>query len=155
VVLYDSNNVRQAKVFFGASPVATPFATFDNSVGADNVNLATLSAVGTNGAFVALTDADEIGSPGTTVSPAQNDTTIVISDASLSEGSSGSSTLSFTVTRSDRNGSLQRRFRHLERHRDGWQRLHRRLRHAHFHRGRLRHAECECFHHGRHRGRSE
>jgi uncharacterized protein YjiK/2',3'-cyclic-nucleotide 2'-phosphodiesterase (5'-nucleotidase family) len=106
VVLYDTNNVRQAKVFFGASPVATPFATFDNSVGADNVNLATLSAVGTNGAFVALTDADEIGSPGTTVSAAQNDTTIVISDASLSEGNSGSSTLSFTVTRSDRNGAF-------------------------------------------------
>lgn len=106
VVLYDSNNVRQAKVFFGASPVATPFATFDNSVGADNVSLATLSVVGTNGAFVALTDADEIGSPGATVSAAQNNTTIVISDASLSEGNSGSSTLSFTVTRSDRNGAF-------------------------------------------------
>ena len=106
VVLYDSNNVRQAKVFFGASPIATPFATFDNSVGADNVSLATLSAVGTNGAFVALTDVDEIGSPGTTVSAAQNDTTIIIGDASLSEGNSGSSTLSFTVTRSDRNGAF-------------------------------------------------
>ncbi|MCX6840025.1 MAG: lamin tail domain-containing protein [Verrucomicrobia bacterium] len=64
VVLYDGNNVRQAKVFFAGSPLATPFATFDNSVGADNVSLATLSVVGTNGAFVALTDADEIGSPG-------------------------------------------------------------------------------------------
>jgi hypothetical protein len=70
------------------------------------VSLATLSVVGTNGAFVALTDTDEIGSPGTTVSAAQNDTTIVISDASLSEGNSGSSTLSFTVTRSDRNGAF-------------------------------------------------
>lgn len=106
VVLYDGNNVRQAKVFFGASPSATPFATFDNSIGADNVSLVTLSAVGTNGAFVALTDTDEIGSPGTTVSAAQSNTTIIISDASLSEGNSGSSTLSFTVTRSDRNGAF-------------------------------------------------
>jgi 2',3'-cyclic-nucleotide 2'-phosphodiesterase (5'-nucleotidase family)/uncharacterized protein YjiK len=64
VVLYDVNNVRQAKVFFGASPLVSPFATFENAAGADNVNLTTLSAVGVNGAFVALTDADEIGSPG-------------------------------------------------------------------------------------------
>lgn len=106
VVLYDTNNVRQAKVFFGASPSASPFATFDNSAGADNVSLATLSVVGTNGAFVAITDSDEIGSPGTTVSAAQSDTTIIISDASIAEGNSGSSTLNFTVTRSDRNGAF-------------------------------------------------
>ena len=107
VVLYDINNVRQAKVFFGASPSASPFATFDNAGGADNVNLSTLSVAGANGAFVAATDADELGSPGTTFSAAQNDTTIVISDASISEGNSGSSTLSFTVTRSDRNGAFK------------------------------------------------
>ena len=107
VVLYDGNNIRQAKVFFGASPNATPFASFDNSVGAENVNLTTLSAGGVNGAFVALTDADEIGSPGTTVSAAQNDTTITISDANLIEGNSGSSALSFTVTRSDRYGAFR------------------------------------------------
>ncbi len=106
VVLYDSNNVRRAKVFFGASPVATPFATFDNSEGADNVSLATLSVVGTNGAFVALTDADEIGSPGTTVSAAQSNTTIIVSDASIAEGNSGTTTLNFTITRSDRNGAF-------------------------------------------------
>ena len=106
VVLYDANNVRQAKVFFAGSPLATPFATFDNSVGADNVSLATLSVVGTNGAFVALTDSDEIGSPCTTVSAAQNDTTIIVSDASIAEGNSGATTLSFTVTRSDRNGAF-------------------------------------------------
>jgi 2',3'-cyclic-nucleotide 2'-phosphodiesterase (5'-nucleotidase family)/uncharacterized protein YjiK len=106
VVLYDINNIRQAKVFFGASPSATPFASFDNSEGADNVSLATLSVVGTNGAFVALTDADEIGSPGTTVSAAQSNTTIIVSDASIAEGNSGTTTLNFTITRSDRNGAF-------------------------------------------------
>lgn len=93
VVLYDGNNVRQAKVFFGASPSATPFATFDNSTGADNVNLATLSAVGTNGAFVALTDTDEIGSPGATTS-----STFSFASATYSVNEAGAS-VTLTVNR--------------------------------------------------------
>lgn len=65
VNLFDSNTVRQAKVFFGASTVAAPFKTFDNSAAADNISLTQFSEIGYNGAFAGVTDANEIGSPGT------------------------------------------------------------------------------------------
>jgi len=64
VNLYDSNNVRRAKVFFAVAPSSAPFATFDNSVAAENASISDLSAVGTNGAFAAVNDTNEIGSPG-------------------------------------------------------------------------------------------
>jgi hypothetical protein len=50
---------------FGASPTG-PFATFDNHPGTTVASplIATLSAVGVNGAFVAAGDANEVGSPG-------------------------------------------------------------------------------------------
>lgn len=64
VNLYDSNNVRRAKVFFAVAPSSAPFATFDNSVAAENAAISDLSAVGTNGAFAAVNDTNEIGSPG-------------------------------------------------------------------------------------------
>jgi hypothetical protein len=65
VNLFNAAGVLQTRVQFGASPLASPFATFDNSIGADNVTLATLSAVGTNGAFsVVHLGISEIGSPG-------------------------------------------------------------------------------------------
>ena len=63
VNLYDTHNVVRASVTFGASP-SGPFATFDNAVGGTNVTLAATSAVGTHGAFTAIVDAVEIGSPG-------------------------------------------------------------------------------------------
>jgi hypothetical protein len=57
-------------VSFGASPATAPFATFENKARLSSTTLpgptiAALSATGTNGAFVAAGDANEIGSPGT------------------------------------------------------------------------------------------
>ncbi|MBL9145880.1 MAG: lamin tail domain-containing protein [Verrucomicrobiaceae bacterium] len=65
VNLFDSNNVRRAKVFFGASTVAAPFKTFDNSAAAENALLTQFSEIGYNGAFASVNDANGIGSPGT------------------------------------------------------------------------------------------
>ncbi len=64
VNLFDSNNVRQAKVFFGASTSSAPFKTFDNSLTSENTSLTQFSAIGYNGAFAGVNDANEIGSPG-------------------------------------------------------------------------------------------
>jgi len=69
VNLYDSSGALQASVNFGASDSTDPLSTFDNAAGADNATISQLSAVGTNGADVAAGDPNEIGSPGTTVSP--------------------------------------------------------------------------------------
>ncbi len=63
VNLYNSANVLQASVSFGASPTGPSYPTFDNTAGLDNVTLTQLSAVGVNGAFAAANDANEIGSP--------------------------------------------------------------------------------------------
>ena len=68
VNLFDSAGAPVTGVAFGASPSAAPFATFDNTAGAGSATLplpvvSTLSAVGTNGAFLAA-DGTEIGSPG-------------------------------------------------------------------------------------------
>lgn len=65
VNLYDSANVRRVNVAFGLSPSSPPFATFDNKAGLNVATLATLSAVGINGAFAAANSPSEIGSPGT------------------------------------------------------------------------------------------
>jgi hypothetical protein len=72
VNLYNGSGVLQARVAFGASGTASPFATFDNSIGADNVTLnnANLSVVGTNGAFSVVTvGITEIGSPSAVPEP--------------------------------------------------------------------------------------
>jgi hypothetical protein len=63
VNIYNAAGVLQAKVTFGASPTG-PYATFNNAAGLDGVAISTLSVVGTNGAFVAANDVNEIGSPG-------------------------------------------------------------------------------------------
>jgi hypothetical protein len=68
VNLYNAAGVLQTRVLFGASPVAAPFATFDNSIGADNVTLTGLSIVGTNGAF-SVASGNEIGSPSAVPEP--------------------------------------------------------------------------------------
>ncbi|MFN0074674.1 MAG: choice-of-anchor D domain-containing protein [Chloroflexota bacterium] len=67
VNLYDAAGVLQANVSFGASPTGPTFASFNNVAGLTGA-IATLSTVGVNAAFVAFNDADEIGSPGTTLS---------------------------------------------------------------------------------------
>ena len=64
VNIFDASGALKAKVTFGASPSASPFATFDNAALANNAAISTLSAVGTNGAFTAVNSSIEIGSPG-------------------------------------------------------------------------------------------
>ncbi|HEY4083703.1 MAG TPA: lamin tail domain-containing protein [Burkholderiaceae bacterium] len=62
VNVYNASGVSQANVIFGNSP-GGPFATFDNAAGLTG-NISQLSVVGVNGAFAALNDSSEIGSPG-------------------------------------------------------------------------------------------
>lgn len=64
VNIYNGSGVLQANVSFGASDSTSPFQTFDNAAGLNNAAISQLSAVGTNGAFVATNSAIEIGSPG-------------------------------------------------------------------------------------------
>jgi hypothetical protein len=69
VILFNASDVEQARISFGTSPAASPFATFDNSAGLNAVTLATLSSVGLNGAFQVVGGVTEIGSPGVTAVP--------------------------------------------------------------------------------------
>lgn len=69
VNLYDTNDVRRANVSFGVSPSSAPFRSFDNAAAVNVGGLTVMSAVGVNGALAAVGDANEIGSPGTTVNP--------------------------------------------------------------------------------------
>ena len=62
VNVYDATGALQANVIFGNSP-GGPYATFDNAAGLSG-NISQLSVVGVNGAFAAVNDASEIGSPG-------------------------------------------------------------------------------------------
>jgi hypothetical protein len=72
VNVYDSGGALVAGVSFGASPGAAPFKTFDNAAGLSGP-ISLLSAVGTNGAFAAVNDANEVGSPGTNPAPPSTD----------------------------------------------------------------------------------
>jgi hypothetical protein len=70
VNLFDASGSPVTGISFGASPSTAPFATFDNTAGLGSATppqptVATLSAVGVNGAFLAA-DGAEIGSPGAT-----------------------------------------------------------------------------------------
>ena len=69
VVLFDASGAIVTGVGFGVSPATAPFATFDNKAGLGGRTLplpiiATPSVIGMNGAFAAVGDAREIGSPG-------------------------------------------------------------------------------------------
>jgi hypothetical protein len=64
VNIFDASGILQANVTFSASDALAPFQTFDNATGLNNAAISILSTVGANGAFVALNDANEIGSPG-------------------------------------------------------------------------------------------
>ena len=64
VNLFSASGTLQAAVTFGASPSTAPFATFDNTVGANDRAITALSTVGSNGAIVAANSPNEIGSPG-------------------------------------------------------------------------------------------
>jgi uncharacterized protein YjiK len=67
VNLYNASGSLVTGVSFGASPTASPFATFDNKAGLGGTatlpTISTLSVAGTNGAILAA-DKIEIGSPG-------------------------------------------------------------------------------------------
>lgn len=65
VNLYNSGGVLQASASFGAAPVGPAFPTFDNAVGLNGMAVSQLSVAGLYGAFAAVNDANEIGSPGT------------------------------------------------------------------------------------------
>lgn len=64
VNLYDSTGVRRANVAFGAAPATAPYASFDNAIGVNVGIISQLSTVGVNGAFAAVNDTNEVGSPG-------------------------------------------------------------------------------------------
>jgi uncharacterized protein YjiK len=65
VNLFNAGGTLKAGVTFGASSAAPSFATFDNAAALNNTAIAQLSAAGVNGAFAAVNDPNEIGSPGT------------------------------------------------------------------------------------------
>lgn len=69
VNIFDAQGNRLAGIAFGASDAASPYQSFDNKAGLNATTLplpvvSTLSEAGVNGAFVAVGDAAEIGSPG-------------------------------------------------------------------------------------------
>jgi predicted extracellular nuclease/uncharacterized protein YjiK len=64
VNLYDATGTRQVAVTFGASDATVPYATFNNVAGLNNADISTLSVAGQDGAFAAVKDVNEIGSPG-------------------------------------------------------------------------------------------
>lgn len=98
VNLYNSGGELQATIFFGASPVAAPFATFDNAAGLNNATIAQLSAIGINGAFAAAAHASEIGSPGTAVLIAPTTTPTPTSTATATSTPTETSTPTATAT---------------------------------------------------------
>lgn len=63
VCLYNTNNVRVAKVEFAVSPSTPPYATFDNASLVEAGMLGIFSSIGVNGAFLA-SESPEVGSPG-------------------------------------------------------------------------------------------
>jgi hypothetical protein len=64
VNIYDSSNVLQAQVTFGASGGSSPYRTFDNAAGLTGP-IAQLSFADVNGARAVTNAVTEIGSPGT------------------------------------------------------------------------------------------
>lgn len=69
VNLYNAGGTLQASVSFGAADATSPYQTFDNTVALNATAISTLSVSGVNGAFVAVTSATEIGSPGYSAPP--------------------------------------------------------------------------------------
>lgn len=69
VNIFNASGVLQAKVTFGASDNSSPYQTFDNAAGLNNIAISQLSVVGANGAFVTANSAIEIGSPGAIANP--------------------------------------------------------------------------------------
>ncbi len=103
VNLFDAGGTLVTGVTFGASPAASPFATFDNAAG--NANVSTLSVVGVNGAFSVIdvgvnAAAVLIGSPGTiAVAPVPVTTLAGIAATDAAAAEEGQNPGTFTVLR--------------------------------------------------------
>ena len=81
VNLFTSIGSPVTGIAFGASPSSAPFATFDNTAGVGSTTpplpvVATLSAVGVNGAFLAA-DGAQIGSPAGAAPPDRTPPTVI------------------------------------------------------------------------------
>ena len=107
VNIFNAAGVKQASVTFGASPVASPFTTFDNAALLQNAAIATQSSVGVNGAFSVINSqsVNEIGSPGAianqvVVTPL---VTIAATDANAAEAGTDAGTFRITRTGSTAN----------------------------------------------------
>ncbi len=96
VNLFDNGGTVRAAISFGSSAGGAPLPTFDNSAGLDNVVLSTLSVVGQHGAFVAATDSNEVGSPGTVGLGATPIVGITAPDGVASEAGSDPGVFRFT-----------------------------------------------------------
>ncbi len=95
VNLFDGTGALIASVTFGASP-AGPYPTFDNTAGLNDATISQLSVVGVNGAFAALNDALEIGSPG--LAPGPEGKLVITEVAPWSSGNSPVAADWFEVT---------------------------------------------------------
>jgi uncharacterized protein YjiK len=83
--LFDSTGTIRATVVFGSSPAGPVFSTFDNAVALNNATITTLSANGVSGAFVAASDPNEVGSPGTVGASSTPSVNIAAQDGSAAE----------------------------------------------------------------------
>ncbi|MEI7928416.1 MAG: SdiA-regulated domain-containing protein, partial [Verrucomicrobiales bacterium] len=97
VNIFNAAGAVQARVDFGANGTG-PFKTFDNASGLNNVVLTNLAASGINGAFIAASDSNEIGSPGTIGGAATPIISIVATDANAAE--TGNDPGTFRISRS-------------------------------------------------------
>ncbi len=89
VSIYNSTGQLQASVSFSVSPAGPSFPTFDNVVGLNNTTISQLSVVGINGAFAAVSDTNEIGSPGGPPSVSANGPYSVNEGSSVTLNASG------------------------------------------------------------------
>jgi uncharacterized protein YjiK len=85
VTLFAASGDPVTGIAFGASPSSAPFATFDNTAGLGSTTqplpvVSALSAVGSNGAFLAA-DGNEIGSPGAATVTAPPPPPVIVSEA--------------------------------------------------------------------------
>lgn len=98
VNLYNSTNVLQTGVSFGASPTG-PYRTFDNAAKLSSITpaITTLSTVGVNGAFIAFNSNSEIGSPGSIVSPACATITVTATQGAAISCNGGNTTITVSV----------------------------------------------------------
>lgn len=110
VNVYNSTGQLQASVTFSVSPGGPLFPTFDNTAGLNNTTISQLSVVGINGAFAALNDTNEIGSPGGPPSVSANGPYSVNEGSSVTLNATGSDPNFDSLTYEwdlDNNGSFE------------------------------------------------